>query len=57
MVHAHNSFYHSWVKKLLSLASSFNVEKLFTTAACTTKKGKAGANAQRQTTGVGDFFF
>ena len=56
MVHAHNGIQHSWVKKFISLASSF-IEKLPTTAACTTGKGKAGANVPRPTPGMGDFFF
>ena len=30
---------------------------LLATAACTTEKRNAGANAQRSTIGVGDFFF
>ena len=33
------------------------MEKLLTTAACATEKGKAGANAQKPTPGAGDFFF
>ena len=58
MVHAHNSVYHYLVKKFLSpTASSFNMEKLPTIAACTTEKGKAGAYTQRPTPGVDDFFF
>ena len=56
MVHAHNSIWHSSVKKFLSLASSFSMEKLLTIAACATEKGKAGANAQRPTLGIGDLF-
>ena len=33
------------------------MKKPLAIAACATEKGKAGANAQRPTTGVGDFFF
>ena len=33
------------------------MEKLLTTAACTAEKRKAGANAQRSTPEVGNFFF
>ena len=33
------------------------MEKLLTCAASTTEKGKAGANAQKPTPGVDDFFF
>ena len=32
------------------------MEKLFTTAACTTEKGKAGVNVQRPTPGMAPFF-
>ena len=32
------------------------MKNLLTTAACTTEKGKAGANAQRPTSGLGNFF-
>ena len=56
MVHAHNSFYHSLVKKLLPVASSFNVEKLLTTAAYTTKKGKAGEMPKGRRRGWVTFF-
>ena len=55
IVHAHNSIL-SLVKKFLCSTSGFNVVKLLTTAACTTEKGKAGANAQRPTPGLGHFF-
>ena len=54
MVNAHNSILHTLVKKFLSLASSFNKEKLLTTAASTNEKGKAGADAQA---GNGWLFF
>ena len=40
---------------LLSLASSFNVEKLLTTAACTPENRKVCANAKRPTPGVGAY--
>ena len=33
------------------------MERLVTTAACTTAKGKTGANAYWPTPGVSDFFF
>ena len=52
-------FFHTLRKRCSvtgPLASSFNMEKLLTTAAGTTEKGKAGANAQRPTTGVVTFF-
>ena len=50
MVHAHNSTKPCLVEKFLFLASrpSFNMEKLFTIATCTTEKWKAGANAQME---------
>ena len=32
------------------------MEKLLTPASCTSENGKAGANAQKLTPGVGDFF-
>ena len=55
-MHAHNNVSHYLVKKFLSLARSFNMEKLLTTTACTTEKVKAGAHAQRPTLGLGNFF-
>ena len=54
MIHAHHSIYNSLVEKFLSSASSIQRGKLLTTAACTTEKGKAGANAQRPTPGMGN---
>ena len=52
MVHAQHSIYHYLVEKFLSLAISFYMGKLLTTAAGTTEKWKAGANAQKPTRGV-----
>ena len=51
------SIYYSLDKNLLSLAGSFSMEKLLAAAACTTERGKAGANALKSTSGVNDFFF